>query len=223
MRSYRFLILLLLLSSCAPRPIYIVNVVQSSEGSPPYWLSHHSSGMFIGVGEAPSMEAANRAALNDLMVKLSQEIGVELNASSGTGISEAGGELSQSSYQQIDIFSGSLLRDVLARVTTSYWEHCRAQTGRKQFNDFYRFFILAEVSSLYIDSLRARTVAENDLRLANLQQSFSRLAELEADPKHISIPACLDELTVALQTASTLYYQRKQRFDEVGNRMIASI
>jgi len=204
--------------------MYVVTVVQQSSPIQPRWLSQHESGMFIGIGEAPTMDAANRAALNDLMTRISQEIGVEMSAVGEVVKSEsADGNVSERSHFQTDAFSGSLLRDIMRRISSSYWEQCRAQTGRKEFNDFYRFYVQAEIDPRFIDSLRTQTVAENAIRKASLDARLDKITDLMEGSESCKPADALSELVSSLQLASSLFYGRAAAVETVSNKMLATL
>lgn len=203
--------------------MYVVTVVQKSSPIQPRWLSEHQSGMFIGIGEAPTMDAANRAALNDLMARISQEIGVELYAVGEVVKSEKDGDFSERSHFHTDAFSGSLLRDIMRRISSSYWEQCRAQTGKKEFNDFYRYYVQAEIDPRFIDSLRTQTITENEVRQAALDQRLQRVWALMDDGEYSQPADALSELVSALQIASSLFYGRAAAVENVTNRMLSVI
>ena len=223
MNFYIFFILLLLAACAARREMYVVSIVEKSSLAQPVWLSRYGGGAFLGIGEAPTMEAANRAALEDLMRKISQEIGVELVATGEIVKTETSTEYSERSSYQLDALSASLLRDIGRRVTNSYWEHCRAQTDKKIFNDFYRYYILAEIPGSFVDTLRAQTHVENETRLAQIEANVKRANDILSAEEAVKPMDAFGELATAMQTAATLFYNRNATLESLNDRMITAI
>ncbi len=215
---------LLFLAACAPRrEMYVISVVEKSQMAEPHWVSRYGGGTFLGIGEAPTMEAANRAALEDLMRKISQEIGVELVATGEIIKSEDESGYVERSNFQLDALSASFLRDIGRRVTNSYWEHCRAQTGKKTFNDFYRYYVSAEISGSFVDTLRAQTHAENESRQAQIEANIKRADDILTANGSVKPMDAFGELATAMQTAATLFYNRNSTLESLNDRMIAAI
>lgn len=203
--------------------MFVVSVVGKSEPVQPYWIGRQGGGVFIGIGEAKSLDAANRAAIADLMTKISQEIGVDFSAESELMKREVDGVISEKSGFQIDSFSGAFLRDIVSRIGGSYWEQCRAQTGRKNFEDFYRYYVTASVSPAFIDSLRRHTNSVNDRLLSEVERRLAAAEEQLSGEEFARPVEALNELLGALQEASELYYRRGPVFEEIGERMLALI
>ena len=204
-----YFLLITLLIGCSSRKIYIVSVIETSRTEEPYWLKHHFSGEMMGVGEATSKEAAYRYALQDIKIKVAEEIGLELELRQLQKKVEQGVAVTETTYVELGVLSDAILRDINTRVSDSFWEHCRAQTGRKSFSDFFRYYIKADITPSFIDTLRTLTRTENEKRLKAMQEHLTEARRLAEDSYPLEPMTSLQEYIQALSMAKCLLFNRE--------------
>lgn len=204
------IVFFILVTGCASqKKLHVVTVVDNSSQIEPYWISSQMPGDFIGIGERPSKDEAYRAALRDLKTRIGEEIGVELEViTSGSKIETETG-VAETHDVEFSILMDAILRDVNSTITDTYWEHCRLQTGRRQFNDFFRYYVRAEVRSSFIDSLRFLTREANEERLSAVSEHLENARGFIRDGSLVQPVMAIQEYTQALGIARNLFYGRE--------------
>lgn len=209
---------IIMLTGCAP-PMYIVSVVDRSPKEEPLWLSQQIENEIVGIGEHKYKKTAYDEAIKDLQMRIASEIGIEVGFESLIEKSESGEEYSETVEMDLDIIGDAILQEIHTCISATYWEHCRAQTGRKTFNDFYRYHVKANIPPGMIDTLRSLTINENNLRLETFNQSLSRvdsLAQVDVDLNPVDL---LREYVATFELANTLFYDKRLHSRTCLNRI----
>ena len=201
---------LIAITSCtSSRKLYVVSIEDKSQSIQPIWLDHRSANDLIGVGEAREKDEAYRQALDHIKRLIAEEIGLEFELVSGSKKIESSKSFSDTTFMEISILTDAMLLNVNSKVTSSYWEHCRIQTGKKSYNDFFRYYVRAEVSQRFIDSLRTLTRNENEVRLEGMNEHLSTARWLTRNQSPAEPITALQSYIHALSIARNLFYGRE--------------
>ncbi len=206
------------LIGCAP-PMYIVSVVDRSPKEEPLWLSQQLENEIVGIGEHRYKKTAYDEAIKDLQMRIASEIGIEVGFESLVEKSESNDEYSETAEMDLDIIGDAILQEIHTCISGTYWEHCRAQTGRKTFNDFYRYHVKANIPPGMIDTLRALTIEENNLRLEEFNVSLSRVDTLAQAEVSLNPIDLLREYVATFELANSLFYDKRLHLRTCLNRI----
>ena len=188
--------------------IYMVSVIERSPQEEPEWITHRLENEIIGIGRDRYKKRAYDQAILDLQMKIASEIGIELSFRSISKRQESDDSYSESSKTDTDIIGDAILREIHTSITGTYWEHCREQTGRNSFHDFYRFYVKANITPEMIDTLRILTVAENERRLSIIKGYLSSAESALRDDEPAHPTDGLRDYANALHIADKLFYER---------------
>jgi|GEM_PF-3887071 len=204
------LIGLFAITSCSSsRKLYVVTIEDQSQSIQPNWLDNRCPDDFLGVGEARAKDEAYRLAIDHIKRLIAEEIGLEIELISSSKKIESGKSYTDTSFTEISILTDALLFNVNSKITSSYWEHCRIQTGKKSYNDFFRYYIRATVPQNFIDSLRTLTNLENDIRLEGMNEHLSNARWLTRNQRPVEPISALQSYIQALSIARNLFYRRE--------------
>lgn len=223
------LIALLFLLSCTPS-IYMVSVVDRSPSEEPIWMTQQFENEIIGFGEHRNKKIAYNEAITDIQKKIASEIGLEISYASLNTKVESNTEYDETSITNFDIIGDAIIQEIYSRITGTYWEHCRSQTGKKVFNDFYRYHLKAEISPEIISELRDLTIKENNNRLQIFEEYLFKSEQLFLSENPYPVEM-LREYVETLNVANSLFYEKtiKSRIclnrinDIVSNFKIAKV
>ncbi|MCF7811790.1 hypothetical protein K9N50_12475 [bacterium] len=215
-----FYLTLILLTGCAStKKLYIVTTVEISHNVEPYWIKEQGSNVVVGMGEDQSREIAYQNALREIKIQIGEEIGVELSLTRSNKKTESDYSLTESSEVNVDVAVEAILCDVSSHISGHYWEHCRVQTGRKSFNDFYRYYIKADITPDFIDALRNLTLIENKKRLDQYQKHLDKAYQLLSGQNSVKYSEALYEYVQALGSAGVLLRGRELNIRKTLNEI----
>ncbi len=200
---------MIVLNSCTgSRKMHVVTVEESSQGTRPIWLDHHSADELIGIGESVAKDEAYKIALDHIKTRIAEEIGLEIELLSSSKKLESDLGFKDTSFVETSILTDALLINVNSKITSSYWEHCRLQTGKRKFTDFFRYYIKAEVTPKFIDSLRTLTKAENEKRIDEMNEHLSNARWLTRNQRPVEPISAMQSYIQAISIARNLFYSR---------------
>jgi len=216
--TFSLITVIISLSGCTPS-IYMVSVVDSSPKEEPLWLTQHLDNEIVGFGEHKYKKIAYGEAIKDLQQRIASEIGIELEFHSTDEKHESKDGFYETTKLDLDIIGDAILQEIHTSISGTYWEHCRAQTSRKSFNDFYRYYVKANISPEMINTLRTLTVTENNKRLELFNESLSRADSLMQEDNASHPVDLLREYIEILDIANSLFYEKKVNSRTCLNRI----